>query len=169
MERMVNRIFIIGNLGPKSGKFKSENSMKIIMQELQQHIHDVPIRFLANPNRSDFPERKLMDEFADNCIYVVENLNFYPEEFGYIENEAPIVEHKEEKIEEKKEEVSQPKDTKDSKGIKAASTSKKEKDDSKNNQVQSQQVFEEVQHTPIPVVHEEIVPKEELFNCYTIN
>jgi hypothetical protein len=34
MERMVNRIFIIGNLGPKSGKFKSENSMKIIMQEL---------------------------------------------------------------------------------------------------------------------------------------
>ena len=26
-----------------------------------------------------------MDEFADNCIYVVENLNFQPEEFGTYE------------------------------------------------------------------------------------
>lgn len=30
MERMVNRIFIVGNLGEKSGKIKGENSMKII-------------------------------------------------------------------------------------------------------------------------------------------
>jgi hypothetical protein len=33
----------------------------------------------------DFQERKAMDEFADNCIYVVENLNFNPEEFGTYE------------------------------------------------------------------------------------
>jgi hypothetical protein len=33
----------------------------------------------------DFQERKAMDEFADNCIYVVENLNFNPEEFGTFE------------------------------------------------------------------------------------
>ena len=26
-----------------------------------------------------------MDDYADNCIYVVENLNFYPEEFGTFE------------------------------------------------------------------------------------
>ena len=41
----------------------------------------------------DFQERKAMDEFADNCIYVVENLNFNPEEFGTYEpkeeGEAP--------------------------------------------------------------------------------
>jgi len=30
-------------------------------------------------------DKKLNDEFADNCIYIVENLNFLPEEFGYIE------------------------------------------------------------------------------------
>jgi hypothetical protein len=30
-------------------------------------------------------EKKMNDEFADNCIYVVENLNFLPEEFGYVE------------------------------------------------------------------------------------
>jgi len=33
----------------------------------------------------DFLERKAIDEFADNCIYVVENLNFNPEEFGTYE------------------------------------------------------------------------------------
>lgn len=26
-----------------------------------------------------------MDDYADNCIYIVENLNFYPEEFGSFE------------------------------------------------------------------------------------
>ena len=95
MERMVNRVFIIGNLGEKHGKIKGENSMKIIQNELAKVIHDVPIHLLADGNKSDFIERKQQDEFADNCIYVVENLNFHPEEFGYIEPvpkvEAPPV------------------------------------------------------------------------------
>ena len=30
-------------------------------------------------------DKKANDEFADNCIYMVENLNFLPEEFGYQE------------------------------------------------------------------------------------
>jgi len=30
MERQVNRVFIMGNLAEKAGKFKGENSMKII-------------------------------------------------------------------------------------------------------------------------------------------
>jgi hypothetical protein len=33
-------------------------------------------------------EKKQADEFADNCIYLVENLNFKPEEFGYREPDA---------------------------------------------------------------------------------
>ena len=36
-----------------------------------------------------------MDEFADNCIYIVENLNFYPEEFSCIEKK-PVEEGEEE-------------------------------------------------------------------------
>jgi len=59
--------------------------MKIIQHELQQHFHDVPIHFLPDANSKDFMDKKLNDEFADNCIYVVENLNFLPEEFGYVE------------------------------------------------------------------------------------
>jgi hypothetical protein len=34
MERMCNRVFVIGNLGDKHGKIKGENSMKIIQSEL---------------------------------------------------------------------------------------------------------------------------------------
>jgi len=48
---------------------------------------DIPIHFIQDPASKDFAERKANDEFADNCIYVVENLNFQPEEFGYI---APL-------------------------------------------------------------------------------
>jgi hypothetical protein len=35
-------------------------------------------------------EKKAQDEFADNCVYVVENLNFQPEEFGYIMPDPPV-------------------------------------------------------------------------------
>ena len=35
---MANRVFILGNLGEKSGRIHGENSMKIVQQELQQHI-----------------------------------------------------------------------------------------------------------------------------------
>jgi hypothetical protein len=48
---------------------------------------DIPIHFLPNANSQDFMEKKLNDEFADNAIYIVENLNFHPEEFGYVEPE----------------------------------------------------------------------------------
>ena len=102
MERMANRVFIIGNLGEKSGYMKGQNSMRIILNELQKHIHDVPIHYLPNPNMDDFLERKNLDEFADNCIYVCENLNFQPEEFGYVE---PKPKPEEEKPAEQQEEV----------------------------------------------------------------
>ena len=50
--------------------------MKIIQNVLQQHIDDIPIHFLANANIPDYLERKQNDMYADNCIYIVENLNF---------------------------------------------------------------------------------------------
>ena len=51
---------------------------------------DIPIHFLPNAYSLDFMDKKLNDEFADNSIYIVENLNFHPEEFGYIEPEPKI-------------------------------------------------------------------------------
>jgi hypothetical protein len=59
--------------------------MKIIHAALLSAIDDVPILFLPEAATADFLERKAMDEFADNCIYIVENLNFYPEEFSCYE------------------------------------------------------------------------------------
>lgn len=59
--------------------------MKIIQAELQKHIQDISIHFLGDCNSPDFLDKKQADEFADNCIYLVENLNFKPEEFGYVE------------------------------------------------------------------------------------
>ena len=87
MEKMANRVFILGNLGERHGRVLGQNSMKIIQRELQHEILDIPIHFIPDPASKDFAERKANDEFADNCIYVVENLNFQPEEFGYI---APL-------------------------------------------------------------------------------
>lgn len=43
----------------------------------------------------DFLEKKLADEFHDNCVYVVENLNFHPEEFSTFEPKVEEVEEKE--------------------------------------------------------------------------
>ena len=68
--------------------------MKIIQNELQKHIHDVNIHYLPNPNMDDFTERKLQDEFQDNCIYVCENLNFYPEEYAYVEPKPKVEQEK---------------------------------------------------------------------------
>jgi hypothetical protein len=34
MEKMCNRVYVIGNLGEKHGKIMGENSMKIIQNEL---------------------------------------------------------------------------------------------------------------------------------------
>jgi hypothetical protein len=56
--------------------------MKIVYNELVKNLDDIAVKFLHSANMPDFKEKKAMDEFADNCIYVVENLNFIPEEFG---------------------------------------------------------------------------------------
>ena len=64
MERMVSRIFIVGNLGEKSGKIKGENSMKIIQNVLMQHIHDYPVHFLSDANKDDFAKKKAEEEAA---------------------------------------------------------------------------------------------------------
>jgi 3-phosphoglycerate kinase len=152
MERMVNRVFILGNLGEKSGKIKGEDSMKIIQHELQQHIHDVPIHYLHDPNSDEFKEKKSMDELADNCIYVVENLNFHPHEFGYVEPDTKPPPPEENTAQDPpKEENSQPL----SKGEKKGTSGKPMSD-----------AGEEVKEIEEPVPEE---PEEEKFNSHTIH
>ena len=138
--------------------------MKIIQHELQQHIHDVPIHYIHDPNSEEFKEKKANDELADNCIYVVENLNFQPHEFGYVEPEikppSPVEEVKEEPP---KEDNSRPL----SKGNAKPGDKKgdKKQDDSKPvlSETGKEEEKEEIQET---VVEE---PEEELFNSHTIH
>lgn len=117
MERMANRIFVIGNLGDRAGRIMGENSMRLIQHELQQHIQDIPIHFLSSANRTDIQQKKEDDELFDNCIYIVENLNFHPEEFGQIIEAPPTeVEDKPAK-EENSQEVTGSKNQKSGKNI----------------------------------------------------
>jgi len=43
------------------------------------------VHYLGDGNKTDIQQKKDDDELFDNCVYVVENLNFHPEEFGCIE------------------------------------------------------------------------------------
>lgn len=101
-------------------------------------------------------EKKLNDEFADNAIYVVENLNFQPEEFGYVEPDPKPVEEVKEVVEEVKEEENPVKGKKDA---------KKGKDAKKVEEVKEERKPEpEVQVVEEPV--EELPP---LFDSNTIH
>jgi hypothetical protein len=108
---------------------------------------------LHDPNSDEFKEKKSMDELADNCIYVVENLNFHPHEFGYVEPDAklPSADDKDGQ-DPPKEENSQP----ISKGDKKKDTSGKPMSEHE----------EEVKEIEEPVAEE---PEEEKFNSHTIH
>lgn len=85
MENLAIRTFVIGNLGEKSGKVKPENTMKFvwnaISNKIDQQVH--------------FQEEYEFEEDTEG-VYILENLNFHPEEWGFIEPEpVPEPEHPE--------------------------------------------------------------------------
>lgn len=165
-ERMVNRVFILGNLGPKSGKQRGEFSMKIIQHELQQHIHDVPIHYIHDPNSVEFKEKKANDELADNCIYVVENLNFQPHEFGYVEPEVKAPKKVEEvKDETPKEDNSRPLSKGNVKPPPPDKGDKNKKEDSKPvlSDAGKEEELKDVEEAA------DAEPAPELFNSHTIH
>ena len=52
----------------------------------------------------NFEQRKENEEFPESTIYVLENLNYKPEEFAYVEKEKPKVEEKKAEEDKKPEE-----------------------------------------------------------------
>lgn len=104
VENLANRTFIIGNLGEKCGKIKPENSMRIIYNELQQQMMEQQILFITDCIIKDFEIRKENEEFPESTTYICENLNFKPDEFGYVEPEKPPEEPKPSEEELKKQE-----------------------------------------------------------------
>jgi hypothetical protein len=63
--------------------------------------------FVPDCQLKDFKQKFENEEFPENTIFLMENLNFKPDEFGYVEPEVKVVE--EEVKEEVKEEPVDPK------------------------------------------------------------
>ena len=94
VEHLGNRIFIVGNLGEKCGKVKQENSMKIIYNAFQSAFMEQAWQFMPDALIKNFDQRKENEEFAEGTAYILENLNFKPDEFGYVEPDKPPEEPK---------------------------------------------------------------------------
>jgi 3-phosphoglycerate kinase len=84
----------MGNLGEKCGKEKSENSMKLIYNVLSQQMMEQQMIFINDAIIYDFEVRKENEEFPESTTFMLENLNFKPDEFGYVEPEKPPEEPK---------------------------------------------------------------------------
>ena len=62
MDRMANRVFLIGNLGPKSGQFNHEFSMKPIHSALAKQIEQSVIFHEGGSYVENFAEKLQNDE-----------------------------------------------------------------------------------------------------------
>ena len=47
--------------------------------------------FIPDAIIKDFDFRKENEEFPESTTYILENLNFKPDEFGYVEPEKPLI------------------------------------------------------------------------------
>ena len=82
-----------------------ENSMRIIHSALEQRISEGrAVLFLDDAIQKNFRQRKDNEEYPENTVFILENLNFKPDEFGYVEPEKQPVEEGPTEEELKKEE-----------------------------------------------------------------
>ena len=86
IEHIGNRTFIIGNLGEKCGKIKYENSMQIIYQYMHSQLES-SIVYMPDAVIKDFERLKENEQLLEGTTYILENLNFKPDEYGYVEHD----------------------------------------------------------------------------------
>jgi hypothetical protein len=89
-DRLANRIFLIGNLGEKTGRYKPENSLRVVYNILTKKLEQ-QIVFMDDCIIPNYEQRVENEEIPEGCIIMLENLNFRPEEFGIME---PVPEEK---------------------------------------------------------------------------
>lgn len=90
-ERGANRLWVLGNLADRTGRVKPENSMRIVHNALSKHIgSDQSVVFVEDAVIKDFEGKKENEVFPEQTTFVLENLNFKPDEFGYVEPEKPV-------------------------------------------------------------------------------
>ena len=71
--------------------------MRILINPLQHQVSDSPVQYLGHDVLGNIEK---VEELKENVVYVLENLNFLPDEHGYV---APWIEPEEEKKEEEEE------------------------------------------------------------------
>ena len=86
----------MSSIGEKAGRAALENSMRILINPLQHQVQDSPVQYLGHDVIGNMEK---IEELKENTVYVMENLNFLPDEHSYV---APYVEPEEDKT--KKEE-----------------------------------------------------------------
>jgi hypothetical protein len=80
----------MGNLADRAGRVKPENSLRIVHHALSKQLPDQPLVFVEDAVIPDFEVKKESEAFPEQTTFVLENLNFKPDEFGYVEPEKPV-------------------------------------------------------------------------------
>lgn len=95
-EHLAKRVIILGSLGEKAGRANLENSVRLLVSPIQHQVQDIPVAYL---DHGVLGNAERLEELKENCVYVLENLNFLPDEHSYVE---PWVEPAEKPVEEVK-------------------------------------------------------------------
>jgi len=78
-------IILLSDFGPKTGFYNPDYSLKYFYDFLlKENILDNPIYFITELEElSDFESKLENEVFKENCLIIVENLNFFSEESGF--------------------------------------------------------------------------------------
>ena len=80
---------MLGSIGEKSGRVALENSMRILINPLQHQVSDSQVSYLGHDVIGNLEK---IEELKENVVYVMENLNFIPDEHSFV---APYIEPEE--------------------------------------------------------------------------
>jgi hypothetical protein len=83
-EKQPKRIFLLSSLGEKCGRVKNENSVRALLPQLQSQIQDIPIQYMSHEQVAAVAQNGTED-LKESTLYVVENLNFKPDEHSFVE------------------------------------------------------------------------------------
>ena len=97
-EHLAKRVIVLGSIGEKSGRVNLENSMQILVNPIQHQVSDSLVTYLGHDVLGN---QDKLDELKENVVYLMENLNFVPDEHSYV---SPYFEPEEEKSKEQEEE-----------------------------------------------------------------
>lgn len=89
-DHLAKCVVLVGNLGPRSGEYREENSLAPIAEYLQEEL-DPNLVFIEDISIPDFEER--FEELPENSIILMENTTFSPGEYGYSISREGVLKH----------------------------------------------------------------------------